>query len=251
MNDSFRKFAKYYDIIYGPDAYKDLPGEIEFYLKEAKKSKGKVLEIGCGTGRIYLPLMAAGIPISGIDISTEMLKILKLKADFFKGKAHVKKGDMTKLSEKEKYALVLIPLNSLHHLTNKKIILKTLKNIFNALKPKGKLIFSTQFYTKEILNLKDYTFVEHYEKLDWGIEIDLYLKYVKTKQILKERFIVKDAQIGKLQKFDLMDLYCFDKKELEILLEETGFQDIQVYQDFKYTPYKKNSDLGLWSATKK
>lgn len=250
MNDSFKKFAKYYDIIYGADAYQDLPGEIEFYLNESRKSKGRVLEIGCGTGRIYLPLMSAGLPIDGIDISIEMLEILKLKAGFFKGKAHAKVGDMTKLNVKEKYSLVIIPLNSLHHITQQKLILKTLKNIFKALKPKGKLIFSTQFYTKEILNLKKYTFAEHYEKLDWGIEIDLYLKYVKSKQILKERFIVKDTNVGKLQKFDLMDLYCFEKKELEKLLITAGFQKIQTYKDFKYTPYKKTSDLALWSATK-
>lgn len=251
MIDSFKKFAKYYDIIYGPDAYNDNPGEIEFYLKEAKKSKGSILEIGCGTGRIYLPLMAAGFPIFGIDISHEMLKILKLKAAFYKKPVRVQKGDMTRLNKKERYSLIIIPLNSIHHITKPVFQKRTFENIYNALKPNGKLIFSTQFYTKEILALRHYTFVEHYEKSDWGINIDLYLKFVKSKQILKERFIVSDATLEKKKIFDLMELYCFQKKELENLLTKVGFQDIQIYQDFKYTPFNKGSDLGLWSAIKK
>lgn len=251
MTDSFQKFAKYYDIIYGPDAYKELPGEIEFYLKEAKKAKGPVLEIGCGTGRIYLPLMAAGIPISGIDISKEMLEILKLKAGFYRGKPQVKKGDMTKLNAKEKFSLIIIPLNSIHHITEKKLQIKTFSNFFNALKPNGKIIFSTQFYAKAILNLNKYTYMETYSKNEWGIHIDLYLKYAKTSQVLKERFVVFDSALGQKKPYDLMELYCFQKMELENLLNEAGFQNIQIYKDFKYSPFKKNHDLGLWTAIKK
>ena len=250
MNDSFKKFAKYYDIIYGPDAYLDIPGELDFYLNEAQKAQGLVLEIGCGTGRIYLPLMASKIPIYGIDISTEMLNILKLKSDFYKGSVQVKKGDMTKLNEKNKFSLVLIPLNSIHHITEKKLQMKTFQNIYKALRPKGKLIFSTQFYSNEILKLKKFTLVDHYSKSDWGIEIDLYLKYVPSKQILKERFVVKDDTIGTKVKYDLMNLYCFKRNELTTLLKEVGFQDIQIYKDFKYSPFQKGSDLGLWSANK-
>jgi SAM-dependent methyltransferase len=250
MTDTFQKFAIYYDMIYGDDVYKEIPGEIDFYLKEARKAKGPVLEVGCGTGRILLPLMSAGIPISGIDISSEMLQILKLKAGFFKGKPQVKKADMTALKSKEKYNLIIIPLNSIHHITNKNQQLQTFKNFFHALKPKGKLIFSSQFYTKEILSLSKYTYVETYARDDWGIEIDLFLKYNKTKKLLQERYEVADISVKKKQKLDLMELYCFDKTEIEELLINAGFQDIMVFKDFKYTPFKKGNDLGLWSATK-
>ena len=71
----YNEFAELYD-----DVSKGLTGELEFYLKEAKKAKGKVLEAACGTGRILLPLLEAGIDIEGFDISKSMLDVLKQKA---------------------------------------------------------------------------------------------------------------------------------------------------------------------------
>ena len=43
--------------------------DVAFWQRVAKGAKGRVLELGCGTGRISLPLARAGIPIVGIDRS--------------------------------------------------------------------------------------------------------------------------------------------------------------------------------------
>ena len=45
-----------------------------FYLEEAKISGGPVLELGCGTGRLALPLLEAGLEIHGLDASAAMLR---------------------------------------------------------------------------------------------------------------------------------------------------------------------------------
>ena len=47
--------------------------DVAFWRRVAKGAKGRVLELGCGTGRISLPLARAGIPIVGIDRSEPML----------------------------------------------------------------------------------------------------------------------------------------------------------------------------------
>jgi ubiquinone/menaquinone biosynthesis C-methylase UbiE len=49
---NFNKWAEIYDLVDG--LYKE---DIDFYVKEALKAKSKVLEIACGTGRIYLELI--------------------------------------------------------------------------------------------------------------------------------------------------------------------------------------------------
>ena len=72
---NFDNWAKTYDIVFGK--YR---ADIDFYLKEAKKVRGKVLEVGCGTGRVYLELLKNGVDVYGIDISGEMLRVLKKKA---------------------------------------------------------------------------------------------------------------------------------------------------------------------------
>ena len=65
--------AKYYDDAYAvkPDLV-DLP----FYVDLAKQIGGPILEMGCGTGRLLLPIAHAGIEIHGLDNAPAMLTIL-------------------------------------------------------------------------------------------------------------------------------------------------------------------------------
>jgi ubiquinone/menaquinone biosynthesis C-methylase UbiE len=51
--------------------------DVQFYLKKIKQTKGPVLEIGVGTGRIFRRALAAGADIYGFDVSPSMLKYLK------------------------------------------------------------------------------------------------------------------------------------------------------------------------------
>jgi len=60
--------AEYYDL-----AYRQVTDDINYYLETAWNQGGPVLELGCGTGRITLQLARAGLTVTGIDISTEML----------------------------------------------------------------------------------------------------------------------------------------------------------------------------------
>src|SRR5512134_1834309 len=54
--------------------------DVPFYLSQAQMARGPVLEIGCGTGRVTIPLAAAGAEITGLDVSASMLEEAKRKA---------------------------------------------------------------------------------------------------------------------------------------------------------------------------
>src|SRR5690349_20981888 len=47
--------------------------DVPFWTAVAQKARGPVLELGCGTGRISLPLARAGVRLVGIDRSAAML----------------------------------------------------------------------------------------------------------------------------------------------------------------------------------
>ncbi len=104
---NFEKWAKVYDLIYGK--YKN---DINFYRKEVCKAKGKVLEIACGTGRIYLELLKDGVDAYGIDISKNMLEVLKKKARNLGLKPKVKKADTRNFKFNIKFSLIIIPFRS-------------------------------------------------------------------------------------------------------------------------------------------
>ena len=79
MTDSYgRVTARYYDAAYG--AMSSLGADLGFYLGLAREAAGPILELGCGTGRALLPIMAEGIPCTGVDESPPMLAALAAKS---------------------------------------------------------------------------------------------------------------------------------------------------------------------------
>lgn len=75
---AFDRAVDYYD------RTRALPAGVEDRMAEAVgaelRDRGRVLEIGIGTGRIALPLIAAGVDLVGLDLSAPMLERLAAKA---------------------------------------------------------------------------------------------------------------------------------------------------------------------------
>src|SRR6185369_11359833 len=69
----------YYDVreTGGPGSLLD--GDVEFYLKQARKTRGPVLDLACGTGRVAFPLAAAGLDVTGLDSAPGMLAVARAK----------------------------------------------------------------------------------------------------------------------------------------------------------------------------
>ena len=61
----YARWAEFYDL----DPRNLYTDDIAFYLKHAGRKGGEVLELGCGTGRIALPLARAGFRVTGLDHS--------------------------------------------------------------------------------------------------------------------------------------------------------------------------------------
>jgi len=69
--DSWDNYARFYDWENGRTmGRRDVP----FWTRLARRSRGSVLELGCGTGRVSLPLAKAGVDLVGIDRSAAMLQ---------------------------------------------------------------------------------------------------------------------------------------------------------------------------------
>ena len=87
--------AKYYDL--NPH----FPNDVPFYRNQIPSLDASVLELGCGTGRVLLPLSESCGYIHGIDLSEVMLAICykKLKAvGIPSSQAHVEVGNITNLA---------------------------------------------------------------------------------------------------------------------------------------------------------
>jgi len=129
--------ARFYDTIYhqirtGTDN--------EFYLKKISEAKGKALEIGVGTGRLFMDALNNGADIYGIDISPSMIDVLKKKIS---PDLHhrIKVDDACTFSFPFKFDLIMAPFRVWSHITKVEDQLIALNNVYENLSDDGIFIF--------------------------------------------------------------------------------------------------------------
>ena len=68
--------------------------DVAFYLEEARRSGGPVVELGVGTGRIAVPIAADGIEVIGVDSSRGMLDVCARRAALAGVELDLRVGDL-------------------------------------------------------------------------------------------------------------------------------------------------------------
>jgi len=110
------RLARYYDL-----DLQDDPGDTEFYLAMAGRTGGPVLELAAGSGRLAVPLAAAGYHVTAVDSDPAMLRRAATAWAAAKprgrrrttGELELVEADLTALSLDRRYGLAFIALNSL------------------------------------------------------------------------------------------------------------------------------------------
>jgi len=119
-------------------------GDVAFYVEEAWRTRGPVLELGCGTGRVAWALAAAGAEVMGLDLSRPMLDRAEAKrADMpveAAARMHFQHGDMTDFTLDRRCGLVLIPYRAFQALTDPHDQRRCLAAIRRHLAAGGRLI---------------------------------------------------------------------------------------------------------------
>src|SRR5499427_9631078 len=101
--------VEFYDLreVGGPGSMLD--GDVDFYLAQAKKTGGPVLDVACGTGRVAFPLARAGVEVTGIDRAPGMIAIAKAKQrDSRLKNLRFVRANMTRFSLGRKYRLAIV-----------------------------------------------------------------------------------------------------------------------------------------------
>lgn len=237
----FDNWAQIYDLVDGRRK-----NDIEFYKKEAKKVKGEVLEIACGTGRIYIELLKIGVKAQGVDISGGMLKVLRQKAKTLGLSPNVCVADMRSLDMGKKYPLIIVPFRSFLHnlIINDQI--STLKNLKKHLAPGGKIILNF-FFPKPNLMVEGVN-REWKEKIVIdGEEIEISGRQLAVDEVNQfsesEQFLFKGGK--KIWEGKSRTAYIY-KREFELLLMLAGFKNWKVYGNFEFKPFRDKAEEMVW-----
>src|SRR5215211_2149552 len=116
MNDDYPSLysdARRYDLVERAFATGDF---LDFYKRQIARYGEPVLELACGSGRLTIPLAEAGIEITGLDISEEMLNLAILKASEREIKIPVIRGDVRSFNLSKEFKFIFLAAQSLTHL---------------------------------------------------------------------------------------------------------------------------------------
>jgi len=112
------------------------------YLELINELGQPVLDVGCGTGRLLLDFLAAGIDIDGVEISPDMLAILKAKAEAagldLAGRAH--QAAMESMAVPRRYRVILVPSSSFQLLIDPNDAARAMLRFHDHLESHGTLV---------------------------------------------------------------------------------------------------------------
>jgi len=133
-------WADYYDII-----HTGIPGEAEFYVGQAVRLGGQTLELGCGTGRICIPMAMSGVDVVGLDNSKAMLAHCRRKKRLVgktPGRLELVHGDMRGFGLKREFDLVAMPYRTFMHLLTAEDQQACLNHVHRHLRSGGTFILN-------------------------------------------------------------------------------------------------------------
>ena len=238
-------YAEFYDLIYQDE------GDMEFYVSEALKVDGKVLEIGCGTGRIYLELLDAGVDAYGIDISESMLDKLEEKAEDWDLDTKVSRANMQDFDLDEKFSLIIIPFRSFLHNLTIEDQLSTLEAIYEHLESDGKLILN--FYSPELEVISETYGEEHRREIE-GNDGEKLVE-VRHNELVDEvnwivEFSTKILKDGEKLWESAARNKIVTRPEFELLLRQSDFSSWEVFGGFEKEELENSSQEMVWFVEK-
>jgi len=138
--------------------------DIRFYTEMAGACNGETLEIGCGTGRTLIPCARAGVTVTGLDLSEDMLgycrRLLQEENEEVQQRVTLVQGDMTDFHLNRKYSLITTPFRPFQHLATVEEQLSALSCIREHLLPRGKFILD--IFDPDLEILTDYERAEEF-----------------------------------------------------------------------------------------
>jgi 2-polyprenyl-3-methyl-5-hydroxy-6-metoxy-1,4-benzoquinol methylase len=210
-------------------------GEVDFIEREIRHDKStRILDIGCGTGRHSIELARRGYPVVGVDLSECQLKRARENAERVKAPVQFIRADARRLEFRREFDLVLMLCEGAFPLMETdEMNFEILKNARNALKERGKIIFTTLNGLYPLFHsVSDFINSHHAGELNKEISFDL-----MTFRDHSEYELTDDDGISRRLKCD--ERY-YVPSEITWLLKSLGFTTVDIL----------GCELGAWRREK-
>lgn len=234
----YANFASIYDNLMQDIPYEKWVSYIKKIIEMEGANPQKVLELGCGTGNVSLPMASLGYEVTALDLSPDMLAVAEQKARNAGLNINLVNQDMREMNLPQSFDMVLSMCDSLNYLTEEGDLQKVFGLVHKQLKEKGLFIFDLNSYYKisHIFGNETYTLTDDEISYIWensfdeatGIcEMDLtfFLRegqlYKRFKEIHRERGYQIDRVVSYLESAGFHQIRQYKELTFQVPTEET------------------------------
>lgn len=213
----------------------------------------RILECGCGTGNITVPLSRLGFDITATDISDDMLAVASEKARKAGLKLPFVRMDMTALSFHRPIDGVIACCDCVNYLTDEADAESFFRAAYALLKPGGALIFdiSSKYKLESILSNNAFTDCNDYAAYFWQNNYDRETRLIEMKlEFFTKTEELRDGESLYKRTAETHIQRAHSEAELTSLLEKTGFSRIERFAGFTFEPPQPDSERIQFLAVK-
>lgn len=214
-----------------------------FYLALARQLGGVALEIGCGTGRITIPLAQHGIDITGLDIVPEMPELAQRKAGDLP--IHWVAADARTFHLETQFRFIFESGATFQHMLERADQEAMLARVHEHLTAEGRFVLSSVFPRPELMTTDEseqawfsYANAQGQEVLVSGTQHYDPIRQIKTETAYRRWHDATGQEI--LKRAPLSLRYIFPQ-EMEALLHYNGFAIVEQYGDWDSSPLTDGS----------
>ncbi|RPI03225.1 MAG: class I SAM-dependent methyltransferase [Ignavibacteriae bacterium] len=243
--------ARFYDL--NPDFPKDVP----FYQALIPSPEARILELGCGTGRVTISLFPFCRLIHGIDLSSAMVELCRLKvenANIPANKVIISEGSITDFSFNQRFDLIIAPFRVLQNLETDSEVEGFFRCIREHLTSEGTCILNVfkPSFSPDVLREQ---WVVPGERLNWEIStergrvscFDRRIRVDKEHLVIYPDLIYRRYQGRTITEEVVLHLAmrCYYPETFEKLIIEHGFEIVNRWGGYNGEKYGEGPELVL------
>jgi hypothetical protein len=215
----------------------DLRGDeaetVEFLRQLA--NGGPALELAIGTGRIALPLVAAGVPVDGIDISPAMVAMLRTKPGG--DELSIAMGNFADVAVSGTYRLIYVVYNTLFNLLTQDDQVRCFENVAAHLTDDGSFLVEA-FVPSYLYRLRNDQYVDAEAIAVDEVRLDLG-RHDPVSQLLDESHVTLSRHGVKV--FPIVTRYSWPS-ELDLMARISGLRLTQRWAGWNHEPFRSTSE---------
>lgn len=221
--------------------YQSQPPTTQIDLLEELGQGGRVLELGIGTGRLAIPLIARGVSVEGLDSSEAMVS--KMHAKDLGSSIPVTIGDFQQFDLDKSFDLIFIAFNTLFSLLTQDAQISCFESVTRHLSQRG--LFLVEAFVPDLsrFDRSQRTSVSHIE-INRTI-IDVAVHYQATQRVDSQHVVVEDGQPARVMPISLR--YAWPA-ELDLMARLAGLRLRNRWGDWDRSPFGDDSGkhVSVW-----